>query len=552
MNREAVNAHRREMGFRRLAALLVFLMMVCGVITLTSLIRSVAPGWSSGLLAGVLLFIVLDRIYSHRSLRSLTPLSSEWWIALGSQWIVILVVVRLLLSYTGGLDALGRDLALIGRGFFGHLFSAEYFFSALLGMLVWYITGRFLGLLDEMGLDQELALNEETEQIAARSDVPPARQRLVSLTFSLGTFLVVMTGLARINLQTVVPSLNGESGLELNRLSGGESGALLYFVFGLALLSLGRLVSLQTRWLKQRIPISSGHLVRQWALYTLIFLLGLAFFTSLLPAGDSLGLFSLLASLLSFLFGILFFIGQLLMVLISMLFSLPLLLLRGEPMSSSPPPPPPLPTLLPVEASAPAAPNELWLLIRSVLLWGSLAAIILFAAFHFVRQHGGIRATIRKARITNWLMLAWQWLYRNAEQTRVTLIRVVGEGWHSMISRLEARGLRTRPEWINVRALDPRRQIYFFYLAMLRRSGEQGLGRQPSQTPAEYATHLKKAMPSSAEEIRAITDAFVEARYSRRNIDSQRARSVKETWGLIRRALQTKTRQDQAASKRQN
>ena len=551
MNPETVNARRREIGFRRLAALLVFLMMVCGVMTLISLIRSVAPGWRSGLLAGVLLFIVLDRLYSHRSLKSLTPLSSEWWMALGSQWIVILIVLRLLLSYAGGLDALSSDLALLWRGIFGHLLTAEYLFSALLALLVWSVTGQFLRLLDEMGLDQELALNDETEQIAARSDVPPARQRLVSLTFSVGTILVALTGLARINLRTVVPSLNGESSLELNEFSRGEAGALLYFVFGLALLSLGRLLSLQTRWLKQRIPITSSHLVRQWGLYSLIFLLGLAFFISLLPAGDSLGLFSLLASLLSFLFGILLFIGQMLMVLVALLLSLPMLLVRGEPMTSAPPPPP-LPTFPPVEASAPPAPSELWILIRSILLWGSLATIILFAVVHFVRQHGGVRAALRKARITNWLMLAWQWLYRNAGQARVTLAQAIADGWQRIVSRLETKGMLRPREWINVRALDPRRQIFFFYLAMLQRSAEQGMGRQPSQTPAEYAAHLKSALHASEEEIQSMTEAFVEARYSRQEVDSHQANAVKETWGRIRRALQTKAKAERSANKRQN
>ena len=545
----AHNTNKSETSFRRLAALLVFLMMVCGVMTLTSLIRSIAPDWPSGLLAGVLLFIVLDRLYSHRSLKSLTPLSSEWWLALGSQWIVILVVLRLLLSYASGIDSLRSDLALLGRGFFGHLITAEFLFSALFALLFWYVTGQYLTLLDEIGLDQTLALNEETEQVLARSDLPPARQRLVSLIFSMGTILVVLTGLARINLRTVVPSLSGESSLELNRLSGGEAGALLYFVFGLALLSLGRLVSLQTRWLKQRIPISSGHLVRQWGLYSVIFLLGLALFVSILPAGDSLGFFSLLSNLLGFLVGILFFIGQLLMVLISLLVSLPMFLLRGEPISE-PPPPPTLPTLPPVEASAPPAPNELWELLRSVLLWGALAAILFFSLLHYVRQHGGIRDALRKARVTNWLILAWQWLYRNGEQARGTLARAVADGWQSLFSRLETKGILPRGPWVNVRSLDPRHRIYFFYLAMLRRNAEQGLSRPPSQTPAEYAIHLEKALPTASEDIQSMTQAFVEARYSRQEIDSRRANAVKETWGRIRRALQRKLKAEQSAKTR--
>ena len=51
--------------------------------------------------------------------------------------------------------------------------------------------------------------------------------------------------------------------LELNSLSGGEAGVLLYFVFGLALLSLSRLMSLQTHWNRLRIPVSSDNLARQ-------------------------------------------------------------------------------------------------------------------------------------------------------------------------------------------------------------------------------------------------------------------------------------------------
>jgi hypothetical protein len=88
--------------------------------------------------------------------------------------------------------------------------------------------------------------------------------------------------------------------------------------------------------------------------------------------------------------------------------------------------------------------------------------------------------------------------------------------------------------------LDPRRQIYFYYLAMIRRGSEQGIPRQPSQTPAEYAARLEKELPDASQDIDSITDAFIEARYSRREMNTQRASFVKEIWGRIRRALQSK------------
>lgn len=535
--------------FRRLSYLLVFLLMACGVLTISGLMQNSFPDWHSGVIAAVLLFIVIDRLYTYKSLRSLTLLSSEWVMAHAAQLIVILVFFRLLLSYASGLDSFLRDMSLFARGYLEALFTPEFVFGLLLAVLVWYLSGHFLGLLNEMGLDQELALREDSGPRSAPSEAVPARQRLVNLIFSMGIVLVVLTGLARINLRTIVLNTAGIPQIEVSRLSGGEAGALLYFVFGLALLSLGRLISLQTHWKRLRIPVSSKNLVRQWGVYSLGFLLLLAVIVSLLPAGDSLGLFSLLGTLIGFLGGVLFFIGQLLLFLLSLLLSLPfLLLLRGEssPDASAPPPMPVLPT---VDLATPAASSAVWALIRSILLWGSLAVIVVYAFIQFVRQHGGLRAALRKSRVTSWLMLAWQWLYRNADKTRASLARVIVDGWQGIISGLEGKRILQPASLISLRSLDPRRRIYFFYLAMIRRGGEQGLTRKPSQTPSEYAVQLEKGLPTAGEDIDAITEAFVQARYSRQEVDPGKADLVKATWGRIRRALQNKSKSERSANK---
>ena len=153
---------------------------------------------------------------------------------------------------------------------------------------------------------------------------------------------------------------------------------------------------------------------------------------------------------------------------------------------------------------------------------------------------GGIVPALRSSRITNWLLLAWQWLYRNVEKTRGDLSRLVAARWQSMASRLEGKQILPPVRLVLPRALDPRRQIYFYYLAMIRRGGEQGIPRQPSQTPSEYAASLEKELPDASQDIDSITDAFVEARYSRHEMDLQKANWVKEIWGRIRRALHGK------------
>ena len=530
------NTKRNEKAFRLLGYVLIFLMMTCAVMTLAMLIQNVLPGWHSGIIAGVLLFIVIDRLYTYRQLRSLTPLSSEWAIAIGAQWLLIFLLTRILFSYANGAGALRADLALFARGYLAELFTLEFVVSLLLALLVWFLSGRFLDLLEEIGLDPTLALQE-----GVMPEAIPAHQRLVGQIFSIGIGLVILTALARLNIQSIVENVEGLPPLEFNRLSGGEAGALLYFVFGLALLSLSRLMSLQTHWNRLRIPVSSDNLTRRWGIYSLLFLLILAVVVSLLPAGDSLGFFSLLGALLDFLLRVLFFLGQLVMGLIMLLIGLPFLLL-GKPLPNLlPTTPPPMPVLPPAEETIPAV-VPAWTFLRSIFLWGSLALIIVFSLLQFVRQHGGVREALRRSRLTNWLVLAWQWLTRNADRTRVTLTRVIVEGWQNVVSRLEGKRILSAVSLIRLRSLDPRRQIFFFYLAMLRRGGEQGLLRKPSQTPSEYAATLEKALPASDEDIDSMTQAFVEARYSRREIGDQEANRVKATWGRIRRALQNKSK----------
>jgi hypothetical protein len=374
------------------------------------------------------------------------------------------------------------------------------------------------------------------------SDIVPAHQRLVNQIFGIAIGLAILTALSRIDYRTLAADTRGFPRLEFSRFSGGEAGALFYFIFGLALLSLSRLMSLQTHWNRLRIPVSSGNLTRQWALYSLLFVLALAMVVSLLPSGESLGLFSLLGTLLEFLLAVLFFIGQLILSLILLLFSIPFILLgRDSPFTPPAASPPPLP-VLPEQSVLPTTSSAAWAFVRSILLWGGLAAIILFSLVHFVRQHGGLANAIRRARITNWLILAWQWLYRGASRTGAELSRVLSDGWQNLVSRLESRRLLPRSSLIRLRSLDPRRQVYFFYLAMIRRGEEQGVPREPSHTPAEYAGVLGDALPVAEEDIDSITTAFVEARYSRRAVDAGKADSARATWGRIRRALQEQSR----------
>ena len=539
--RSASQALGSENRFRAISYTLVFLMMTCGVLTISILLHNLLPGWHSTILAGILLFILIDRLYTYRHLKSLRPFSSEWAIALGAQWILIILFSRLLLSYANGPAAVLADLALFGHGFFADLFSGEFITTLFLAGALWYLAGRYLELLDEIGLDMKLALDEDPPRTP--SDAIPAHQRMANLVFTTGVILVLLAALTRVDVQAMEAGSAGLPAIEWTRFSGGEAGALLYFVFGLALLSLSRLMSLQTLWNRQRIPVSSHNLPSQWALYSLFFLLVLTVIVGLLPAGDSLGFFSMLGALLGFLFQVLIFLSYVIVGLILTLLSLPFLLLGRTPPFMAGAAPRPLPTL-PTQPLEPMTGDATWELIKSVLLWGALLIVIVYSLIHFLRQHESIMAGLRKWRLVNWLILAWNWLYTNADKARGDLARLIVDGWQSLVTRLEGKSLLPRPGWISLRTLQPRQRVYFYYLAMVRRSDEQGLGREPSQTPSEYAVQLEQALPDASEDIDSITAAFVRARYSRRAVDANEANFVRATWERIRGTLRNRGRSE--------
>ena len=525
-------------AFRFFSYMLVLIMMACFVMTIDILIQNEIPDWSSDIISGIAAFIVIDRLYTYKRMKTLIPFSREWTITHAAQWIVIVLFAKILLSFAKGPDALLRDISLFTRGKLVSLFNSEFIVTLLLAFLAWHIAGQFLKLLDEIGLDQKLVLAETSMPV--EKDILPAHQRLVNLTLQLGIGLVILTVLTRVDLNTMYNSDGTFKGL--SRFSGAEAGALLYFIFGFALLSLSRLISLQTNWNQQHIAVASNNLVRKWGLYSFFFILILTVVVSVLPAGDNLGLFSLLGILFGFLVRTLFFISQLIIFLVSLIFSLPLLLFgRGIPVRNQlhpAPTPTPLPPNPLAESVLPIN-DPVLVLIRSILLWGALLVIVGFSLARFVKQHGGFQATLRKLPIASWLFFVWQWLSNNADKARRALSRTIADAWQGIVSRPEGKRFFPRPGLLRLNALDPRRQIYFFYLAMIRRGSEQGVERKSSQTPSEYEVTLERALPSVNEDVHSITEAFVEARYSPRKINSEEVNLVKAAWKRVRRALLT-------------
>jgi hypothetical protein len=96
-----------------------------------------------------------------------------------------------------------------------------------------------------------------------------------------------------------------------------------------------------------------------------------------------------------------------------------------------------------------------------------------------------------------------------------------------------------RPPWrfIRINALSPREQIRYFYLSTIKRAANKGVARQQAETPLEFARDLKKSWPEAEEDVDALTDAFLEARYGRSLIEKEDVNPVKKRWRQVKSSL---------------
>ncbi|HVN14898.1 MAG TPA: DUF4129 domain-containing protein [Anaerolineales bacterium] len=520
-----------EGRFRFVSYVLVVLMMTCIALTASALIYDFFPDWQSTVVALLSFAFSAEHLYSRRQFKRLIAFSPEWLIAHATEWVVIIFMVYVTVSWSHGFDSLWEHILLLGRGFFSALVYPEFLLALFLVMIIWTSTGYFAELLDEMEFEQaSLALKIAG---AGQTTVMP-RDRLVSLTFTTGLFLVVITALVRAGVRELFHGLVAPTAVKLSLFSGGGASTLLYFVLGLALLSQTQFISLHTHWRLQEVTISR-RVVERWIGYSLLFFAVLIILVGLLPTSYSLGALSAIGYVLDVLLAA--FIALFDLVWFAVLKLLSLFFISQNKNSPELTPP----TLsLPPELSVPptAHPATPWLdMAKSILSWTLLLGIVIFSLIYFLRQHRDLARAIRRMPGGQWLLNVWDWLSEIFGGLRKGINQIVEVGRERLRAWRERNDVLPSRGFLSLRRLDPRRRVYYFYLALIRRGGEHGLPRASSQTPYEYASTLETALPNVDEDVRALTNSFVEARYSRRAIPAEEANLVKIAWAHIRQVL---------------
>jgi hypothetical protein len=507
---------------------LVASMLACVALTVVSVISRFSPTWQPSYLSALCFIVALDRLYTYRLLRDWMSLSQEWLVRFGAQVIILLTLTKVTVGLSHGWGAFLAEIPLWQQDFTPNFFNPEMTFALIMVVIVWLLGGNFADLLEEIG--------PEHVQSEGLEENIPARKRLVSLFFSVGVVLAILTAVSRLNLYS---ALSGQSfsfaEIQIPALAAGGASTLLYFMLGLALLSQTQFISLHIRWTTQKIPVN-GSLAKQWTGYSLLFLGLMVLLVSLLPTSYAIQPFETLAYLLNAALSIYFFIGQAILAfflyIIGLVFSL---FGKQPPAKSEPVAPPKLPDLPAGAGLAGAGPNW-WEIVKTLVFWAVFLGVLFLAVWQYLRQHQGVLENLRK--LPGWKFLAqfWGWLQSLFASAKSSLAGAVAAGRERTFQFVTRRDFG----FMNLRQLAPRQRIYFFYLALVRRGGEKGLPRSLSQTPDEYAAALQAALPAANEDIYTLTQAFVNARYSPQPVQPEQVQRVESAWERIRKALRGK------------
>lgn len=504
--------------------LVVGVMVGCIAWSMGQLVRMFAPSWNPTYLIIVCVLAALEAFYSHWVLQTRPMFSTN---VLRFR-IVEMLVIFVLLKLGGYVGRSLTDILAEIRAWPYHLsllFDLETMSAFALALLCWVAATDTAKDLESIGEDPK-----------HREEAGSPVERLTSRFFVGGAVLLIAAGFARIGKTSELLNLSRPSvgGLVLN--------VLVYFLLGLVMLGQAHFLRLRRQWQGELVEVAD-ELPRRWVRYSLAFVGSAALLAFLLPTGFTLNPLDFVAGVLGVLGGVLSYVVILLFAILSLPFNLLfwLLSILFSGIEQRPSPEVDLPTYEPLQVVDKGASTSWLESARTLIFW----AVILAGLFFVVRSYFQDRPELRRALATfkplqalrRGLAALWQLLKGWGGRVRQT----VGE-------RLPRRVPRRPPSagspgfplrFFRLGALSPRERVLYYYLSIVRRAGKQGFPRQSHQTPDEYSAALAPNLPQAQQDMEALTQVFVEARYSQHEVDPYQDRRARASWERVKAAVRS-------------
>lgn len=513
--------------------LILAVMMTCISISWIQLIQWLIPRWTWvdiqsgasvimasrwGFLPFFVLLISLESIFSRPIVRGLE--GRERVIYHFAEWITIAIAAKLVLYLVHGFDLLPLDLARWENDFL-YFFEGEYFPSMTMVAILWGVCRISSNNIDALNAEPEDQTWDLGKLQNSRASI---RGSLVDRLLWSGIAMVIMAAGARTSIAGIGDGV-GQQEPVIN--------IMLYFFLALVLFSQTQYSLLRGQWFWHETPIHPL-LTNRWIRYSLIFFALLAFIAFLLPTQYSMGLLETLNYVLSYLIYYGSVLVQLLLLPIIWLLSISGCM-RQPQIEQTPTPIAPPPGLVQPPVTMPPLP---WVqLLQSILFWVVFIGVIGYAIAQFIRQNPQMFALVERIRVLRWIGSLWHWIRTLLQGANRQMTTVFRQARTRLFPARSKNAFSQMQLWFNFRQLNPRQQVIFYYLRLVDRGGEHGIRRRMDQTPFQYADTLRSNLPEVEEDIAGITGLFIEARYSRHEIDQNQPSLVQRFWRNITRSL---------------
>jgi hypothetical protein len=491
-------------------------MMGSVALSLVNLIRLFFPGWNGSYVVVACVLATLEANYSYRLIRARGLRGSDVFRFRATEialFLVLLIIGSLIGS--GWREAWTELRAWPQEPW--QILDLEVSYAFVLTLLSWMVSTRTTYDLERIG-------------------EPPVRDKyyvypvdaLTGRFFWGGAMLLWTAGITRIGISALLnlsrPSMPG---LVLN--------VLVYFVLGLVMLGQIQYARLSQRWRKEEVNVPPG-LSRHWVRYTLLFLGLTGLIAFLLPTGYTLPLLDVV----SIVIGALLYVFNLIFQLAVLLFILalsPLARLFGADLQRPPIDPGPPPQL---PRATPSGSGPQWFqVVRAVVFWFFALGVVVYIVRRYLEDRPELVEgvmTLKPLRAVGRILLA----------IRRQVGRLIGVARRRIPIRIRfpERASGSDPPAVEKRfpsfrlgGLSREERMIYYYLSILRRAALRGYPRSPSQTPHEYDVKLGSHLPQVDEELDRLTEAFVEARYSKHLVDAAEERQVRDDLKTIKAAL---------------
>lgn len=486
-------------------------MVACVAAGWVSAFQFLIPGWRGGYLVLLVGLVVLETLIMEQTVGRTVGFERRWGRRV-TEVILMLIILKPLTYLQRGWEAFWQD----ARIWFLHpslfLYDFDYLLGAFIVLIMWLLALELARALDELN-DPYNTVEEHTLGLTD-----------LKTYFTFGAlFLLAAVGLTQLDLSGKIVRLQAANVNPLTLIP------LIYIGLGLLLFGQARLALLRAGWVYEGVPVAP-ELVRRWGLWGLLFVGGIALMALLLPAGSTLlgfYLFLWLGFILTVLGTVLFYLLALLFWLVLWPFRF---LLNPQSLTELSPPE----LQVPPAPAAAATSGPPWLPYLQATLFWVVVAVVLFV---LVRLYLRDRQRLGNGGgLWQWLIKGWRAFWERWRRVR----RRVGAWWQQVTARpvpvIQAGDLNGWERW---RARNERERVRRLYRVLLERAAQAGHPRAPTATPYEYVGDLTPHVTGEEEALASLTQAFVEARYSRREFQSAEIGWLRQHLDRLRARLRT-------------